>query len=118
MWKENPVECDPEFPSQVLDEATLYVPIGTKYKYTKVDPWRNFWNIQEKDFSGVDSVVADDVNVKIVDGCICVGGNDPVCVYDMQGRTVYSGNPKRIENVPAGLYIVTCAGKSVKVVVP
>ena len=101
-----------------MDEAILYVPKGTKDKYKKVAPWQNFLNIREKEFDGVDSVAADDVELKVVDGAICVSGDVPVCIYDMQGRTVYSGNPTRIENLPAGLYIVTCAGKSVKVLVP
>lgn len=118
MWEDNPVECAPEFPENVMDEAILYVPKGTKDKYKKVAPWQNFLNIREKEFDGVDSVAADDVELKVVDGAICVSGDVPVCIYDMQGRTVYSGNPTRIENLPAGLYIVTCAGKSVKVLVP
>lgn len=118
LWEDNPVECAPEFPENVMDEAILYVPKGTKDKYKKVDPWRNFLNIQEKDFSGVDSVAADDVEVKVVDGAIFVSGDAPVCIYNMQGRTVYSGNPTRIDSLPAGLYIVTRAGKSVKVLVP
>lgn len=119
MW-EDPVECiDPFFFTNIYEDGTLYVPKGTKEKYKKVEPWKNFKNIQEKDFSGVDSVGSDDVEVKVVDGSICVGGDESVCIYDMQGRSVYSGNATRIDNLSAGLYIVKPSnGNAIKVVVP
>lgn len=118
LWKEKPVKCNPFFPSIVLDKATLYVPVGTKYKYKEVFPWGDFLNIQEKDFSGVDAVISDDVDIKVIDGSIYVSGNAPACVYDMQGRMVYSGKPTRIDGLHSGLYIVICGDKSVKVMVP
>ena len=45
-WKE-PLECNPRFGDDVLMNATLYIPKGTMGAYSKVDPWRNFWNIKE-----------------------------------------------------------------------
>lgn len=45
-WKE-PLECDTEFEDSVLMNATLYISKGTMEAYSKVDPWRNFWNIKE-----------------------------------------------------------------------
>ena len=61
-WGE-PVESESVFSSECLMNATLYVPIGTKAKYEKVDPWRNFWNIEEIDYesiSGIKDVVGSD----------------------------------------------------------
>ena len=37
------------FSSNTLKSGCLYVPIGTKADYEAVDPWRNFWNIEELD---------------------------------------------------------------------
>ena len=48
------------FSDDVLMNAVLYVPIGTKAAYMQVDPWRNFRNIEETDFStvGINGVTA------------------------------------------------------------
>ncbi len=58
-WEE-PVKSSNIFEDEVLKNATLYVPIGTKVNYEKVDPWRNFWNIEEGDYeatSGINDIV-------------------------------------------------------------
>ena len=58
-WEE-PVKFSSIFEDEVLKNATLYVPIGTKVNYEKVDPWRNFWNIEEGDYeatSGINDIV-------------------------------------------------------------
>ena len=44
---EQPLECDSWFTDEVLMKATIYVPANTTEAYSKVDPWRNFWNIKE-----------------------------------------------------------------------
>lgn len=68
--KVSAVYCQPQTPPAVLffgtfseDElmnAVLYVPIGTKAAYMQVDPWRDFRNIEETDFStvGINGVTA------------------------------------------------------------
>ncbi len=43
-----PIECTPNFPEDVLQYATLYVPTGTKAAYEEVAPWSNFSNIVEE----------------------------------------------------------------------
>ena len=43
-----PIECNPSFPEDVLQYATLYVPTGTKAAYEEVAPWINFSNIAEE----------------------------------------------------------------------
>ena len=50
---EQPLECEPEFTSEVLMNATLYVPTGTIDAYRSVDPWRWFINIEEGNYSGI-----------------------------------------------------------------
>ena len=59
MQCEVPIECESSFPENVLKKAVLYVPTGTLSAYKKVDPWRNFLNVKEKNSSGVDAVEAD-----------------------------------------------------------
>ena len=112
-----PIECESSFPENVLKEAVLYVPTGTLSAYEKVDPWRNFWNIEEMDFSGVDGIETDGkLQVSVDNGCITVGGNyECVTVYNMQGRVVYSGSSHVIDSLTPGIYIVRAGSETAKV---
>lgn len=47
---DGPIEV---FNEDTYKEGTLYVPVGTKGEYESADPWRNFINIVEIDFSSV-----------------------------------------------------------------
>lgn len=49
-------------------------------------------------------------------GSIAVSGNADVEIYDMQGRSIYFGQPATVQ-ASAGIYIVRCGKASVKVVV-
>ena len=69
-----PFECDPLFSDKILKNTILYIPKGTISAYEKVDPWRNFWNIEEMDYSGVKGIELD------ADSKIEVGR------YNLQGR--------------------------------
>lgn len=118
------VYCQAKVPPIAAEDAfyapgakSLYVPDGSEKLYEVADVWKDFGKINNVP-TAVDSVIVDDFDVKIVDGCICVGGEAPICVYDMQGRMVYYGNPTTIINLSSGLYIVVCERKSVKVMVP
>ena len=117
MQCEVPVECEPDIPDNVLKSAVLYVPTGTLSVYEKVDPWRNFWNIKEMDFSGVDGIEGGGkFQVSVENGCITVGGNyECVTVYNMQGRVVYSGSSQVIDNLAPGIYIVRAGSQTAKV---
>lgn len=74
-----PFECSPRFSDYQLKYAVLYVPTGTLVAYEKVDPWRNFWNIEEIDYSGVHGVESDGDSKTEVER------------YNLQGLEVDSG---------------------------
>ena len=109
---EVPIKCDPGFEDNVLKNAILYVPTGTLAAYEKVDPWRNFWNIEEMDYSGVTTVPTDDssqVQLSAESGILTISGLDtgtPITIHDMQGRMVYSGTSHTITHLVPGLYIL------------
>ena len=110
-WDE-PLECDPLFTDNVLMNATLYVPVGTIDAYGKVDPWRNFWNIEERDYSGITDATASEVVIKVIDGAIIIGCGDgtasvPVVeVYSAGGQCVYRGTDSSIGGLTHGVYVV------------
>lgn len=45
-----------DFSNVVYINATLNVPIGAKDEYQKDDYWKNFWFINEIDFSGIENI--------------------------------------------------------------
>ena len=105
-WEE-PLECD-----EALMNATLYVPVGTIDAYGKVDPWRNFWNIEEGNYSGIADTPQSEVTVKVIDGAIIIGCGDmavsaPVVeVYSAGGVCVYRGTDSSICGLGHGVYLV------------
>ena len=79
------------FADAVYDNATLYIPNGTKSLYEKREPWNIFFDIVEIDFTGIEDVEAEGEMVQTI--------------YDLQGR--------KVEVPSEGLYIIN--GKKVVV---
>lgn len=102
-------------------DVTLYVPTGSAQAYREHSLWGKFGNIVEKDMGGVDDVFANDdnaVSVSVSAGTIRINGAEAdaaVAVYDLAGRTAYSGTSKEIVLGHHGIYIVAVAGKAFKV---
>ena len=121
MQCEVPIECDPGFSDEILKETVLYIPTGTKTEYEKVDPWRNFWNIEERDFSSVDGIEAEEYgtpHISANNGILTIDGicsDESVTVYDMHGRIFYSGTSHTIDNLSPGLYIVKTGSRTIKI---
>ena len=107
--------------SNRYSDVTLYVPEGSAQAYKQLLPWKNFRNIVEKDMGGVDDISAEDsssVSVCVSAGTIIVAGVEPdavVSVYDLFGRSIYSGKSNEITPGSHGIYIVAVSGKTFKV---
>lgn len=109
---------DPCFDEAVFSNANLNVPKGSKNTYATADGWKSFKNIKEFDATHIGDVTDGDVKVSVSGGSITVTGapeKAPVSVYDAAGQKVYSGTETTITVSGAGVYIVTVAGKRVKV---
>ena len=107
------------FEDIVFQKARLYVPKGSKKAYESVDPWKNFRNIEEKEFSSIESTLADsDVTISVENGNIVINGADnaKVEVYSVNGQCVYNGTATTIPVSTKGMYIVKVNNKSYKVI--
>lgn len=102
-------------------DVTLYVPTGSAQAYKEHSLWGKFGNIVEKDMGGVNDVFANNdstVSISVSAGTIHISGAEAdaaVAVYDLAGRTAYSGTSKEITPGNHGIYIVSVAGKTFKV---
>lgn len=83
------------FEETTLEQGTLYVPTGCKSTYQSDENWGKFSNIEEYDFSNVESILDDNEN-------------ETIKYYNLQGMKVK--NPKQ------GLYIKRQGNKITKVV--
>ena len=105
------------FDYHIFENAVLSVPTGSLGAYKSAEVWKEFKNIQEKDFGGVDGVENDAVSVTAKGGSIEISGagNAPVEVYNLSGQLVYSGTETTVGGLARGIYIVRVAGHTFKV---
>lgn len=103
--------------TEVYEKAVLSVPTGSLEAYRSADGWKNFKNIQEKDFGGVYGIENDAVSVTAKGGSIEIGGaaNTRVEVYNLAGQLVYSGTETTVGGLARGIYIVRVNGQAFKV---
>ena len=118
---EQPLECDPGFTDEVLENAILFVPRETVDAYRSVKPWSDFANIVEARYSGIADATAPEVVIKVIDGAIVIEGGDgtasaPVVeVYSAGGGCVYRGTDSSIGGLTHGVYVVRVGGTVQKV---
>ena len=90
----SPIELlNTTFENVDYDNVVLYVPIGSKAEYKKTDYWRQFVNIKEMEFTGIDNITTEPTN------------NFKNVYYNLNGSVV--------ENPTNGIYIIN--GKKVLV---
>ena len=99
----------------------LYVPEGTLETYQAADTWKNFWDIQEFDATGIEDINYDIPVFEYTNNGILLTNaiNKNVAVYTSNGLSVvdmknYNGEEIALEK---GLYIISVNDKSTKVMV-
>lgn len=102
----------------------LQVPIGCRSYYWVAPIWSEFNKIVETDFSGIEDVYYDNLQVEIINGRISVSGcleDMTVRVYQINGTLLYQGWPSygvvQFETSSKGVYIVMIGNKAYKLMV-
>ena len=97
----------------------IYVPQGTLDAYQNADVWKNFWNIQEHNLTGIGEVSADDIAIKATTNGFSLSDADgkAVAVYYANGALVekianYAGEEITLDK---GVYIVRVGNNTLKV---
>ena len=114
-----PICANETFSKNTYLYCSLKVPVGTLNAYKSAEGWKNFWNIEECDFSGVEAIEEDNaVSCAADNGSIRIENKDEnsiVRVYNIQGSMLAETSESVVNNLPKGLYIVTVENKSFKV---
>lgn len=106
------------FPPKMIYSGTLYVPAGHLEEYKAIPGWKEFRHIEEYTPSDVDEIATPsaEVRVKVSGNTVSFeGGNslDGVTVFDISGRTVYSGMAESL-TLPRGIYILRTKARTIK----
>ena len=96
MASKKAITADSNIFSDETYNATLYVPVGSKSDFEKAIPWKNFY-IQEKDYAGIEDIVADD------------NSDEQIEYFNLNGV--------RVENPQNGIFIRRQGNKVEKVIV-
>lgn len=109
-----------EFTNKQYIDLKIYVPEGSLAAYQAADGWKNFWNIQEGEPTGISSVgVATEQGVKVENGNIVIeDATGLVSVYTVGGTLVKSvkANGRVDIAVPgSGVYIIRVNNKTTKI---
>ena len=92
------------FSNKAYMNCIVYVPVGALSYYQNNSDWKNFWNIQETDFSnGIEDIIVD--------------LNSNIEVYDLRGIFVCSGDKDILSTLSKGLWIIRYNGQSKKIII-
>ncbi len=89
------------FASSIYDTARLLVPEGAAESYASAEVWKQFTDISESSFSGIESVETEDGGI--------------VTVYSITGHVVATG--ESVPELNTGVYIVRSGKKVSKIIV-
>lgn len=108
------------FSDNIMKYGTLYVPTGTKVLYEQTESWKNFANIMEYEFDGIEEIEAEGgVTIGVEGGKIAVtgAGDAKVEVFGTNGAAVYIGSADNLPELAAGIYIVRVGSIGKKVAI-
>jgi len=112
------------FSSVNTTTCTLYVPTGSKILYAAADQWKDFINIVEHTVTGIATVSASKLNIRVMERTVEIGlpeESAQVQVVDISGRHLYNekpaGNSLSVTLPHSGIYLVRVGNKTTKLVV-
>lgn len=116
---ETPPEC-PYFTKEQYLNLKVRVPKGCLKEYQNADGWKNFWYIEEVDFSGIENILDDynGISIRNENGSLFIlnkKADSVVRVFSIQGTLLKETREPEIHDLPNGIYIVHVEGQSFKI---
>lgn len=110
------------FEPSVYENATLYIPVGSKASYMASPLWNGFKTVVEKEFSSITEIADDTYQISIIGNTVEIKGmpaGTQMHIYSIDGKNIYTANHYDgscpIFTAPApGIFIVKIADKSFK----
>ena len=110
------------FESVSKTRCELQVPMGCRSSYWVAPIWSEFNKIIETDFSGINNLYNDDVEVEIINGKITINGchdNQIIHIYQINGTLIFQDQVEnhtiQFEPSSKGVYLVVVGNKTYKI---
>lgn len=116
---ETPPEC-PNCSKEQYMNLKVRVPKGCLEMYQNAKGWKNFWDIEEVELSGVEDILDDSngISVRNENGSLFIlnkKADSVVRVFSIQGTLLKETREPEIHDLPNGMYIVNVEGQSFKI---
>ena len=109
------------FDADIFNQCTLYVPAGSLQAYKNAEVWKNFKNIVENDFTGIERPSPDKAKIFGNKNSIAFRNIEPgtdISIYDTTGKCIKTFAVDGDSEIPfpSGIYLIKYAGKTVKII--
>ena len=102
-------------------QCTLHVPAGSLQAYKNAEVWKNFKNIVENDFTGIERPSPDKAKIFGNKNSISFRNIEPgtdISIYDTTGKCIktFAVDGDCEIPFPSGIYLIKYAGRTVKII--
>lgn len=109
------------FDADIFNQCTLYVPVGSLQAYKNAEVWKNFKNIVENDFTGIERPSPDKTKIFGNKNSIAFRNIEPgtdISIYDTTGKCIKTFAVDGDSEIPfpSGIYLIKYAGRTVKII--
>ena len=109
------------FDADIFNQCTLYVPAGSLQAYKNAEVWKNFKNIVENDFTGIERPSPDKAKIFGNKNSIAFRNIEPgtdISIYDTTGKCIKTFAVDGDSEIPfpSCIYLIKYAGKTVKII--
>ena len=109
------------FDADIFNQCTLHVPAGSLQAYKNAEVWKNFKNIVENDFTGIERPLPDKAKIFGNKNSIAFRNIEPdtdISIYDTTGKCIktFAVDGDCEIPFPSGIYLIKYARKTVKII--
>ena len=109
------------FDADIFNQCTLHVPAGSLQAYKNAEVWKNFKNIVENDFTGIERPSPDKAKIFGNKNSIAFRNIEPgtdISIYDTTGKCIktFAVDGDSEIPLPSGIYLIKYAGRTIKII--
>ena len=109
------------FDADIFNQCTLHVPAGSLQAYKNAEVWKNFKNIVENDFTGIERPSPNKAKIFGNKNSIAFRNIEPgtdISIYDTTGKCIktFAVDGDSEIPLPSGIYLIKYAGRTIKII--